>query len=149
MTAHVIHASGRGSFANEAQKLEQAAYVFERRKSGVSFYMIAKELRIGEGTARNRYKAHINNISEEMVGDYRKTVDARYDAVLQGLLTDNPRMTPRVAEAIIALETSRARLLGLNVSEKIDVTVHTDEGLIDDEVSRLVAEMGMRAGDSV
>lgn len=137
---------------SDAQRDNEAKQVFEMAVAGMRHDQIAEALNISLGTVTNRRRRGAEMAVVPNVEQYRKESAARIDGLFAALLRDNPKATPRVIEAAMALELRRAKLYGTDAPVKIESTVTQIEGGIDAEVARLAEEMGLSpapAGETV
>lgn len=134
---------GRSQHKSEAQIDEEARQVFEMVLGGMRNDQIAVALGISTGTVTARRKRGSELAVVPQVEQYRTESAARIDGFMNALIRDNPHASPRVIEAMVALETRRAKLYGLDAPVLMETKVTQIEGGIDAEVSRLTDELGL------
>jgi DNA-binding CsgD family transcriptional regulator len=128
---------------SQTQIDDEARQVFEMVLAGMRTDQIAAALGISIGGVSRRRERGAKLAVVPKVEQYREESAARLDGFMAALIRDNPKATPRVIEAAMALETRRAKLFGMDMPTQVDVTLTQVDGGIDAEVARLADELGM------
>jgi hypothetical protein len=102
--------------------VERQRAALELRKAGKSYEAIAQELGYGgPSSAHNAVKAALRKTLQEPADDLRALEVARMDAMLDGLWPKVLDGNPRAVEVAIKVLERRARLLGLDAPQKINI----------------------------
>lgn len=127
--------------------VERQRAALELRKAGKSYEAIARELGYGgPSSAHNAVKAALRKTLQEPADDLRALEVARMDAMLDGLWPKVLAGNPRAVEVAIKVLERRARLLGLDAPQKINIEQVIAEtadryGLTPDERAELQASV--------
>jgi hypothetical protein len=122
---------------------------FQLRIKGNSYRAIAAALHVDVATAYADVTAEMAYLREttlELAEQVREQSLARMDAAVKGLEPDVALGDPRAVAALIAVESRRAKLLGLDQPDQIRVSVDRyramDDAELQVEIARLQGEVG-------
>lgn len=122
---------------------------FQFRIKGYSYRAIADELHVDVATAYADVlaeMAYLRQTTTELAEQVREQSLARMDAAVKGLEPLVAQGNPKAVQALIQVESRRARLLGLDQPEQLRVQVDRyrtmDDAELQAEIARLRTEVG-------
>lgn len=126
----------------EVEKAERQTRAFDLVVQGLSFREVADDLNISRGTAHKYFREVLSTlkVSEDKIKEWRILVSARLDYTIAPMLQalaqhnlhlategdDGTRLSVRdlgdIARAVTRVEDRRAKMLGIDKPQKLDIT---------------------------
>jgi DNA-binding CsgD family transcriptional regulator len=134
------------SAGRKEQKQERVARAFELRKAGKTYRQIAEMLDYSHEQVRKDISAILQSIAAETKAsavDLLSIELSRLDDLQFGIWADARRGDKRAIDSVLRIMERRARLLGLDITRNLTVTITPDEivKMNDEELHELVSSI--------
>jgi DNA-binding CsgD family transcriptional regulator len=134
------------SAGRKEQKQERVARAFELRKAGKTYRQIAEMLDYSHEQVRKDISTILQSIAAETKAsavDLLSIELARLDDLQFGIWADARRGDKRAIDSVLRIMERRARLLGLDITRNLTVSITPDEivKMNDEELHELVSSI--------